>query len=235
MAKRRIKIGEDAFRNDPLRENGWLTQVAALAKGRHRELLADVASLRCAGKTVYPPHDAVFYALHCTPWDAVRVVIVGQDPYHQPQQAHGLAFSVQEGVAAPRSLQNIFREIRDDVYAGEEYTASTDLTRWAKQGVLLLNTTLTVEDSKANSHAKLGWSEITHDILSALGGSGRPMAFLLWGRHAAQFAPLIDPHHLVLQAAHPSPLSASRGFFGCKHFSKVNSWLEEHRGVPIVW
>lgn len=231
---------------------GWYEAVPLLAAGRHLEVSANVERLRRGGRVVFPPRADVFRALVATPWDSVRVVVLGQDPYHGAGQAHGLAFSVPEGVAPPRSLRNIFREIAEDVGAAggggagsvvgipdgdsaPEASPSTDLTRWARQGVLLLNTVLTVEEGKAHSHAHIGWQEVTGAIIEALGRRAAPLAFLLWGRHAAACGEGVAGHHLVLHAAHPSPLSASRGFFGCRHFSKVNGWLRERCERPIAW
>jgi uracil-DNA glycosylase len=186
--------------------------------------------------TIYPPEDRVFYALQRTPFDAVKVVIVGQDPYHGPCQAHGLAFSVPEGIKAPPSLRNIFREVAEDVYNGELPSDSTDLSRWAEQGVLLLNASLTVEAGAAGSHADLGWTALTDAIIAQLSERRDHLVFLLWGRYAQSKKPLIDAQrHLVLTAPHPSPLSAYRGFFGCRHFSQANAYLEAHGRAPIAW
>lgn len=235
MAGRRIRINGNAPHDDPLAGTGWLERVPALASGRHRALLEQVAALRAESRTIYPAHDDVLRALQVTPWTAVRVVILGQDPYHGPGQAHGLSFSVPEGVPAPRSLRNIFREIDEDLHGGVAREVSTDLTRWAQQGVLLLNTVLTVEEGLANSHARLGWEDVTSSVVQALGQREQPLAFILWGRHAARHAEDIASQHLVLRAAHPSPLSASRGFFGCRHFSQVNNWLKEEGQSAIDW
>ncbi|WP_353120674.1 uracil-DNA glycosylase [Nitratidesulfovibrio sp.] len=241
---------------DPLAGTGWPDQVAELAAGKHLEALARAETLRAQGRTVYPARADVFRALCATPWDAVRVVILGQDPYHGPGQAHGLAFSVADGVPPPRSLRNIFKEVAAD--CGEQAAGGTpaggpllapfgaapplsaapsgNLSRWAAQGVLLLNTVLTVEEGLPNSHAGLGWEVVTRGMVAALGGRSQPCAFLLWGRPAHGFAGLVThPAHLVLTAAHPSPLSASRGFFGCGHFSRVNAWLAARGEAPIRW
>lgn len=250
--------GNREHMRDPLAGTGWLEAVPLLGDGAHLEVFSRAEALRRKGRVVYPPSGQVFAALRATPWDRVRVVVLGQDPYHGEGQAHGLAFSVPEGVPAPRSLRNVFREIETDLgHASDEgkkrhadalpeKTAaghdggglrppSTDLTRWARQGVLLLNTVLTVEAGQAHSHARLGWQEVTAAVVEALGRCPRPMAFLLWGRHAAAYGEGLAAHHLVLHAAHPSPLSASRGFFGCRHFSQVNTWLRARGLDPIEW
>ncbi len=245
--------------SDPLAGTGWPVHVPELAAGKHLEALAMVETLRAQGCTIYPARADVFRALCATPWDAVRVVILGQDPYHGPGQAHGMAFSVADGVPLPRSLRNIFKEVAADcgeqaaaasgvaggTHAGAQLLApfgsppsapSGNLSRWAAQGVLLLNTVLTVEEGQPNSHAGLGWEVVTRGIMAALGARPQPCAFLLWGRPAHGFAELVThPAHLVLTAAHPSPLSASRGFFGCGHFSRVNAWLAARGDVPIRW
>ena len=182
---------------------------------------------------VYPEDELVFNALNFVPYDKVKVVILGQDPYHEPGQAHGLSFSVLDPTPLPPSLVNIYQEIRDDL--GIEPEKSGDLSRWAKQGVLLLNTTLTVRKHVAMSHKGKGWEEFTGKIIKLLATRKEPMVFILWGAHAGQFASEIPPQHLVLKGPHPSPLSAYRGFFGCKHFSKCNQFLKEHGLEPIDW
>ncbi len=213
----------------------WEMRVPLMAAGYHRSLAALVDALRRIA-TIYPAPERVFYALQMTPFDAVRVVIVGQDPYHGPGQADGMAFSVPEGVEAPPSLRNIFKEVQRDVYNGEPRAFSTDLTRWAKQGVLLLNASLTVEAHKAASHKALGWHALTDRIIAQLSASREHLVFLLWGNHAQSKKPLIDAaRHLILEAPHPSPLSAHRGFFGCGHFSQTNAYLVAHGSAPIVW
>ena len=178
-----------------------------------------------AGGTVYPPKEKLFEALRLTPPERVRCVILGQDPYHEPGQAMGLAFSVPEGVTLPPSLRNIYKELRDDL--GIERT-SGDLRDWAEQGVLLLNATLSVEQGKANSHAKFGWQKLTDAILSAAAKLPRKPVFVLWGGYAGKKAVLLPEGSRVLLSAHPSPLSAYRGFFGSKPFSKVNALLGEN-------
>ena len=183
--------------------------------------------------TVYPDDDNVFSALNYVPYDKVRVVILGQDPYHEPGQAHGLSFSVLDPTPLPPSLVNIYKEIEDDL--GIKCLPSGDLSRWAKQGVLLLNTTLTVRKHAAMSHKGKGWEEFTGKIIELLAKREKPMVFMLWGSHAGQFASQIPSRHLVLKAPHPSPLSAYRGFFGCKHFSKCNEFLIKNDVEPIDW
>lgn len=215
--------------------NTWIESVPLMQQGYHQELLDKVDALR-DGKTIYPPPEQVLYALEVTPFDAVKVVIVGQDPYHGAGQAHGLAFSVPEEVKAPPSLRNIFKEIAQDVYDGTLPTDNTDLSRWAEQGVLLLNASLTVEAGNAGSHSKLGWMALTDGIIANLSNRREHLVFMLWGRFAQSKAELIDgDRHLILEAAHPSPFSAHRGFFGCAHFSKANAYLRAHGEAPIVW
>lgn len=183
---------------------------------------------------VFPPPKLVFNALQLCPFDAVRVVILGQDPYHGPGQAHGLSFSVPEGVKIPPSLQNIYKEIANDI--GTPLPASGNLERWAQQGVLLLNATLTVEHSKPGSHQGLGWETFTDAIIKTISDQKEHVVFLLWGNYARAKKSLIDSEkHCVLEAPHPSPFSAHSGFFGCKHFSKTNTYLQQHGKEPIMW
>lgn len=182
---------------------------------------------------VYPSMDNIFNALNLVKYDDVKVVILGQDPYHEPGQAHGLSFSVLDGVALPPSLVNIYKEIEDDL--GIKCEKTGNLTRWAKQGVLLLNTTLTVRRGQANSHSEIGWKIFTNEIIKVLSKREKPIVFMLWGSHAQSFAPEIEKQHLVLKAPHPSPLSSYRGFFGCKHFSKANNFLVSNGQTPIDW
>lgn len=184
---------------------------------------------------IYPPAGREFFALSCTPPNAVRAVILGQDPYHAPNQATGLAFSVAEGVALPPSLRNIFRELEDDL--GISAPISGDLTAWAKRGVLLLNTVLTVERGQANSHAAWGWQRFTDAVLSATARLPQSLAYVLWGAQAQKKAPLLHSNapRLLLCAPHPSPLSSYRGFFGSRPFSRVNAFLRENGQLPIDW
>jgi len=213
----------------------WETRVPLMAAGYHRDLVAKANALRQTA-TVYPAPEQVFYALRVTAFEAVRVVIVGQDPYHGPGQADGMAFSVPEDVKAPPSLRNIFKEVQRDVYAGQPRVFSNDLTRWARQGVLLLNASLTVEAHKAASHKDLGWHALTDQIIAQLSANREYLVFILWGSHAQSKRPLIDAErHLILEAPHPSPLSAHRGFLGCSHFSQANTYLVANGSAPIVW
>ena len=185
---------------------------------------------------VYPPMEQVFTAFQLTAPEQVRVVILGQDPYHEEGQAHGLAFSVKESVKLPPSLVNIYKERQTDL--GIEPTKSGDLTHWAKQGVFLLNAVLTVEDGKANSHKDMGWQEFTDKVIAALADLPQPIAFILWGAQAQKKAKAAanSPYpRLILQSAHPSPLSSYRGFFGSKPFSQVNEFLKKQGETPILW
>ena len=184
-------------------------------------------------RTVYPPMDQVFSALN-TDLSKVKVVIIGQDPYHGAGQAHGLAFSVCASVPVPRSLQNMFKEIRDDT--GAPIPDNGNLQRWAEQGVLLLNNTLTVEAGQAGSHRGKGWETFTDAMIRVLNAEREHLVFLLWGRDARNKKTLIDgARHLILEAPHPSPLSAYSGFFGCRHFSQANAYLLAHGQTPVVW
>ena len=194
-----------------------------------------VEQQRRDGKVVYPPENQVFSAFDMTPFEDVRVVILGQDPYHGAQQAHGLAFSVLPGVKIPPSLRNMYKELADDI-EGFEAPTHGYLESWAQQGVLMLNTVLTVEEGKAHSHAKCGWETFTDHIISQLNERAEPIVFLLWGAHAQKKGQAIDENkHFVLSAPHPSPLSARRGFFGCKHFSQTNELLKSQNLPAIDW
>ncbi|MEK5757907.1 MULTISPECIES: uracil-DNA glycosylase [Acinetobacter] len=188
-----------------------------------------------ADKVIYPPNHLIFNALNTTPLDRVKVVIIGQDPYHGPNQAHGLSFSVQKGVVLPPSLRNIFHELHNDL--GVKIPKHGDLTHWAEQGVLLLNAVLTVEAAQPTSHQKRGWEEFTDHVIDVLNEQREHIVFILWGAYAQRKGQRIDQNkHLVLKAAHPSPLSANRGgFFGCKVFSKTNNYLKQHGIEPIDW
>ena len=187
-------------------------------------------------KIIYPRGSEWFNALNTTPFDDVKVVILGQDPYHGPGQAHGLCFSVQEGVQLPPSLINIYREIESDLGLAEGHFPHGCLTRWAEQGVLLLNSVLTVEHKQAASHAGKGWETFTDRIVSLLATQRESLVFMLWGSYAQKKGSMIDTgRHLVLKAPHPSPLSAHRGFFGCRHFSQCNEYLVTHGQSPIDW
>ncbi len=183
---------------------------------------------------VYPPGRLIFNAFDQCPFDKVKVVIIGQDPYHEPGQAQGLCFSVPDGVQIPPSLINIYKEIVDDL--GVKCPPSGDLTRWARQGVLLLNATLTVREHQAGSHQRRGWEQFTDAVIATLSRERDGLVFLLWGSYAQSKRMLIDSsRHLVLQSPHPSPLSAHRGFFGNHHFSQANAWLQSHGQQPILW
>jgi uracil-DNA glycosylase len=186
------------------------------------------------GEKVYPPGTQIFAAFDHTPFDKVKVVILGQDPYHGAGQAHGLCFSVNDGIRQPPSLQNIFKELQDD--CGCSVPKSGNLTKWADQGVLLLNATLTVRDGQAGSHQGKGWETFTDAVIRHVAAERKHIVFILWGKFAQNKAAIIDTTgHLVLTAAHPSPFSAHNGFFGCKHFSATNDYLRRHHLSPIDW
>lgn len=198
------------------------------------ELRAFLQKEKAAGKAIYPPGPLIFNALNTTPLDQVKVVILGQDPYHGPGQAHGLCFSVQPGVATPPSLQNIYKELKRDLNI--DMPKHGYLQSWAEQGVLLLNTSLTVEHGNAGSHAKQGWQPFTDRIIQVVSEQRDHLVFLLWGAHAQSKQRLVDPKkHIVLKSAHPSPLSAHRGFLGNGHFSRCNEFLEQRGLTPIDW
>ncbi len=187
-----------------------------------------------AHHTVYPPGRLIFNAFNLCPFDKVKVVLIGQDPYHEPGQAHGLCFSVNDGVQFPPSLNNIFKEIKDDT--GADIPTSGNLTRWAEQGVLLLNATLTVREHMAGSHQKHGWEEFTDAVIRIISEEREGIVFILWGSYAQSKAQLIDSSkHFILKSAHPSPLSAYRGFFGNHHFSLTNMYLQKNGKTPIKW
>ena len=187
-----------------------------------------------ASKTIYPPYDEIFNAFRLTPLSNVKVVILGQDPYHEKGQAHGLAFSTPEGRPIPRSLKNIFKEITAEY--GYPLPDSGCLEPWAKQGVFLLNTVLTVEDGNANSHSKCGWQTFTDNVIKVLNTQTQPIVYMLWGKQAEKKKELItNPNHLVLISSHPSPFSARRGFFGCNHFKLANEFLKENKKEEIDW
>ena len=199
------------------------------------ELRDFLVSEKQAQKEIYPPSSLIFNAFNTTPLEQVKVVILGQDPYHGPNQAHGLSFSVQKGIALPPSLRNIFHELHADI--GVEIPRHGDLTHWAEQGVLLLNSVLTVEAGQPTSHQKRGWENFTDHVIDVLNEQREHIVFILWGAYAQRKGQRIDPNkHLILKAAHPSPLAANRGgFFGCKVFSKTNNYLK-HNGIePIDW
>ena len=185
-------------------------------------------------RQIFPPADEIFRAFELTPLSRVKVVILGQDPYHNDGQAQGLCFSVRPGIDIPPSLQNIYKELRDDL--GCYIPNNGDLTKWASEGVFLLNTVLTVRAHQANSHRGIGWEQFTDAAISAVNALDRPVVFMLWGRPAREKVRLLtNPRHLVLTAAHPSPLSAYNGFFGCRHFSQANDYLAANGLEPIDW
>lgn len=205
------------------------------AKPYFQEILARVRAEREMGKMVFPPASEVFYAFKLTEFADVRVVILGQDPYHNIGQAHGLAFSVRQGVQIPPSLMNIYKELADDVqgFCVPEHGCLND---WAKQGVLLLNTVLTVRAHQAHSHANFGWETFTDKVIEQINAHRQGVVFMLWGSHAQKKGAIINrTKHLVLTAPHPSPLSAYRGFFGCKHFSQANAYLQQQGLTQIDW
>ncbi len=208
-----------------------------LASPKSRALGGFLKAEEAAGKAIYPPRGTRLSALELTPLDKVKVVILGQDPYHGPGQAHGLSFSVQGGVRVPPSLVNIYKELESDL--GLPRAAHGNLSHWARQGVLLLNAALTVEDGKPASHQGKGWEEITDAVVAAVAAKTDPCVFLLWGSHARKKAlsvpGLMTSHHLVLTAPHPSPLSAHSGFLGCKHFSQANAFLESKARGGVDW
>ena len=204
-----------------------------MQKDYYQELQAFVQKRR-AEVRVFPEEKNVFNALELTPFESVKVVILGQDPYHGFGQAHGLSFSVQKGIPLPPSLKNIYKELQEDI--GGELPTEGDLSHWAKQGVLLLNTVLTVEEGNANSHKGMGWETLTNRFIESLNELKHPVIFILWGKPAQDKEKLItNPNHVILKAPHPSPLSAYRGFFGSKPFSRVNDILIQQGQTPIRW
>lgn len=215
-------------------EPSWKARLSdEFEKDYFKELTEKVRRAYQTG-TVYPPPKLVFNAFNLCPFDAVKVVILGQDPYFNPGQAHGLCFSVQDGTPPPPSLVNIYKEIKDDI--GIEVPLSGNLERWATQGVLLLNSSLSVAAGTPNSHQGWGWERFTDAVIQKVSDEREHVVFLLWGRPAREKGTIIDREkHLVLEAAHPSPLAAYKGFFGCKHFSKCNEYLLQHGREPINW
>lgn len=215
-------------------DNDWLEPLGAeFKKPYYKELYSFVKS-EYQTRSVYPPSEDIFNAYLYTPLKNVKVLILGQDPYHEPRQAHGLSFSVNPGVDIPPSLVNIYKELNEDL--GLKIPNNGYLTKWANQGVMLLNTVLTVRAHQAFSHAKHGWEEFTDATIRILNEQDKPIVFMLWGKPAQEKAKMLNnPKHLVLVAPHPSPLSAYRGFFGCKHFSKANEFLIERGEKPIDW
>lgn len=215
-------------------EESWKRVLSSEFEKEYFKTLRDFIHSEYRSKIIYPPAKQIFNAFDSCPFESVKVVILGQDPYHEPSQAHGLSFSVLPPCPPPPSLVNIYKEIRSDV--GDLVSANGDLTAWSRQGVLLLNATLTVEAHKAGSHQNKGWETFTDSAIKALAENREHLVFMLWGSYAQRKGAFIDrSRHLVLQAPHPSPLSAYRGFFGCKHFSAANAYLISQGLSPIVW
>lgn len=215
-------------------EPSWQQELADIFDSDQFARTAEFVRRAYASGVVYPPASRIFAAFDSCPFDKVKVVILGQDPYHGPGQANGMCFSVNPGVRFPPSLLNIFKEIHDDT--GAPIPADGDLTRWANQGVLLLNATLTVEADRAGSHQGQGWEEFTDEVIRRLSAHRNNLVFILWGSYAIRKSQLIDPtRHLILTSPHPSPLSAHRGFFGNHHFSRANAYLAAHSLPPIQW
>lgn len=215
-------------------EESWKRVLSGEFEKEYFKTLRDFIHSEYRNKIIYPPAKQIFNAFDSCPFESVKVVILGQDPYHEPSQAHGLSFSVLPPCPPPPSLVNIYKEIRSDV--GTLVSANGDLTDWSRQGVLLLNATLTVEAHKAGSHQNKGWETFTDSAIKALAENREHLVFMLWGSYAQRKGAFIDrSRHLVLQAPHPSPLSAYRGFFGCKHFSAANAYLISQGLSPIVW
>ena len=203
-------------------------------KDYFQHIVTFIKAEKATGKIIYPPGPMIFNAFFKTPFDDVRVIILGQDPYHNPGQAHGLSFSVPDGVTKPPSLINIFKELKSDI--GIEIPASGNLEKWAGRGVFLLNSFLTVRKNEPGSHSKIGWQDFTDMVIQKLSSSKKGLVFLLWGKFAYDKQALIDEtHHHVLKAAHPSPFSADKGFFGCRHFSQTNELLAKEGLPPIDW
>lgn len=219
----------------------WEETVPLMKQGYHKKLVEKAYECTSNGLKVFPYRDMVFSSMRVTTLDQLRVVIIGQDPYFNEHprlgpEAHGLCFSVQEGIPHPPSLKNIFKEINESIYHGQKESMSSDLTRWAEQGVLLLNASLTVIGGRPNSHAKLGWHKLTDNIIETISQEKEHVVFMLWGAFAQKKEQFIDPHkHLVLKTSHPSPLSANRGFLGSRVFVKCNNYLTEKGFKPIEW
>jgi uracil-DNA glycosylase len=215
-------------------EESWKEVLKDEFEKPYFKILTDFVRKEYQTQTVYPPAKLIFNAFDLCPFDKVKVVIIGQDPYHGPGQAHGLCFSVNDGIDVPPSLVNIYKEIKEDL--GIESPASGNLERWAKQGVLLLNATLTVRARTAGSHQNKGWEEFTDRVIKELSEKRKDVVFMLWGSYAQKKGAIIDTKkHCVLTSVHPSPLSAYRGFLGCKHFSKANEYLKSKGLAEICW
>jgi len=216
-------------------EHSWKEQLKnEFGKTYFMQIVTHIKTEAASGKTIYPPGSKIFNAFEVTPFDKVKVVILGQDPYHGPGQAMGLSFSVPEGVPMPPSLMNIYKELRNDI--GMAIPATGNLTHWAEQGVLLLNAVLTVRANEPASHSKIGWMEFTDAVIKKISDEKEGIVFLLWGKFAQEKQALIDQtKHYVLKAAHPSPFSCDKGFYGCKHFSTTNEMLRKQGKDPIDW
>lgn len=215
-------------------ENDWLEELGEEFHKPYYKTLYEFVKTEYNTKQIFPPADDIFNAFHLTALSDVKVVILGQDPYHDVGQAHGLCFSVKPDVKTPPSLVNIYKELQSDL--GCYIPNNGYLEKWAKQGILLLNTVLTVRAHQANSHRGIGWEEFTDAAIRVLDEQDHPIVYLLWGKPAQKKKSMLhNPKHLILTAAHPSPLSAHNGFFGCKHFSQTNAFLEEHGLTPIDW
>lgn len=216
-------------------ESGWKSVLKdEFEKSYFNHLVTFLKAEKATGKKIYPPGPFIFNSFQQTPFANVKVVIIGQDPYHNPGQAHGLSFSVPDGVPKPPSLLNIFKELKSDL--GLPIPQNGNLTNWARQGVLLLNTCLTVRQNEPGSHSQIGWLTFTDQVIRKISAEKEGVVFLLWGKFAQEKQALIDEtKHFVLKAAHPSPLSASNGFFGCRHFSKTNELLMKQNKTPIDW
>ena len=213
---------------------GWDELLSPLFNDERYKKIREFLKYEYSHYTVYPDMYDLYNCFKFTPLRGLKAVILGQDPYHEPGQAHGLCFSVKEGVKLPPSLVNIYKEIEDDL--GIKEPDCGDLTKWAKSGVLLLNATLTVREHLANSHSKCGWAWFTDEVIKLVSDNTQNTVFILWGGNARSKAPLINKNkHLILQCAHPSPLSAYNGFFGCRHFSKTNGYLTAHGKEPVNW
>lgn len=213
---------------------GWDELLAPLFNDERYKKIREFLKYEYSNYTVYPDMYDLFNCFRLTPVNGIKAVLLGQDPYHNEGQAHGLCFSVKKGVALPPSLVNIYKEIKSDLNITEPLCG--DLTKWAQEGVLLLNTSLTVRAHQANSHSKCGWSWFTDSVIKLVSENTENVVFILWGGNARSKAPLIDKtKHLVLECAHPSPLSAYNGFFGCRHFSKTNGYLLAHGKKPVDW
>ena len=216
-------------------ETGWKEVLKQeFSKPYFLQIATFLKTEKLAGKTIYPPGSLIFNAFNTTHFDNVKAVIIGQDPYHNPGQAHGLSFSVPDGVGQPPSLQNIFKELQTDI--GLPVPKNGNLTHWAQQGVLLLNASLTVRANEPMSHAKIGWATFTDAVIQKISDQKKHVVFLLWGKFAQEKQALVDEtKHLILKAAHPSPFSVDKGFYGCRHFSKTNEYLTKNGIDPIDW